>query len=81
MRSTSCGGRLILPLTTNQGFHGSAAIPIEQRGAVFRIERRGGEFLAKWISPVAILPCEGAGDAESEARWSWCLRKRAIGCG
>ncbi len=61
------GGRLILPLTTNQGFHGSETIPIQQRGAVFRIERSGGEFLAKWISPVAIFPCEGARDAQSEA--------------
>jgi protein-L-isoaspartate(D-aspartate) O-methyltransferase len=28
------GGRLILPLTTNQGFHGSETIPIQERGAV-----------------------------------------------
>jgi len=34
---------------------------------VFRIERSGGEFPAKWISPVAIFPCEGARDAQSEA--------------
>jgi len=61
------GGRLILPLTTNQGFHGGETIPIERRGGVFRIERRGDEFLAKWISPVGIFPCEGARDAESEA--------------
>ena len=50
--------RLILPLTTSQGFLGSETIPIEQRGAVFRIERRGGEFLAQWISPVAIFLCQ-----------------------
>jgi protein-L-isoaspartate(D-aspartate) O-methyltransferase len=61
------GGRLILPLTTSQGFHGGETIPIERRGAVFRIERRGSEFLAKWISPVAIFPCEGARDAASLA--------------
>ena len=30
------------------------------------IERRGNEFLAKWISAVAIFPCEGARDAASE---------------
>ena len=30
------GGRLILPLTTNQGFRGDATIPLERRGAVFR---------------------------------------------
>jgi protein-L-isoaspartate(D-aspartate) O-methyltransferase len=61
------GGRLILPLTTNQGFHGDETIPLERRGAVFRIERRGDRFDAKWISPVAIFPCEGARDAASEA--------------
>lgn len=58
------GGRLILPLT---------ALPandrgeIQRRGAVFRIERRGSDFLARWISWIAIFPCEGARDAESEA--------------
>jgi protein-L-isoaspartate(D-aspartate) O-methyltransferase len=57
------GGRLILPL---------AALPandrgdIQRRGAVFRIERSGREFFARWISPIAIFPCEGARDAESE---------------
>ena len=40
---------------------------IERRGAVFRIERRSFEFLARWISPVAIFPCEGARDPLSEA--------------
>ncbi|HEY2452382.1 MAG TPA: hypothetical protein VGI71_07135, partial [Scandinavium sp.] len=36
-------------------------------GAVFRIERRGEEFAARWISPVAIFPCEGAREPASEA--------------
>jgi protein-L-isoaspartate(D-aspartate) O-methyltransferase len=36
------GGRLILPLTTSQGF---PPVPLERRGAVFRIERRSSEFL------------------------------------
>jgi protein-L-isoaspartate(D-aspartate) O-methyltransferase len=62
------GGRLILPLTTNRGFtRRDPPVPIERRGAVFRIERRSGEFLARWISPVAIFPCEGARDPLSEA--------------
>ena len=30
------------------------------------IERRSDGFLAKWISAVAIFPCEGARDAECE---------------
>jgi protein-L-isoaspartate(D-aspartate) O-methyltransferase len=60
------GGRLILPLTTNRGFtHNDPPVAIERYGAVFRIERRSTEFLARWISPVAIFPCEGARDAPS----------------
>ncbi len=50
------GGRLILPLTTN----------VQRRGAVFRIERRTPEYLAHWITPVAIIPCEGVRDEISE---------------
>jgi len=61
------GGRLILPLTSDKGFgENPDNIPIQRRGAVFRIERCGNEFLAKWISAVAIFPCEGARDRESE---------------
>jgi len=55
------GGRLILPLT-GKGFpHGDA-----RHGAVFRIERRGGEFSARRISSVAIFPSEGARDEATE---------------
>jgi protein-L-isoaspartate(D-aspartate) O-methyltransferase len=62
------GGRLILPLTTSKGFlDNNPPVPIERRGGVFRIERRSSEFLARWISPVAIFPCEGARDPASEA--------------
>ncbi len=66
------GGRLVLPLTTNQGFiAGSSVSPaqlgFDRRGAVFLIERRGGDYLVKWLSPVAIFPCEGMRDAVSEA--------------
>jgi protein-L-isoaspartate(D-aspartate) O-methyltransferase len=61
------GGRLLLPLTTDKGFTlprsaGEAAV----QGAVFLIERQGGEFRAKWISPVAIFPCAGTRDETSE---------------
>ena len=59
------GGRLILPLTTDRNFGGPG--PAMNEGAVFRIERRGDAFLARWISPVAIYPAEGARDPESEA--------------
>jgi protein-L-isoaspartate(D-aspartate) O-methyltransferase len=66
------GGRLILPLTTDQGFIAGSSIStaqlsIDRRGAVFLIERRGGDYPAKWLSPVAIFPCEGMRDAASEA--------------
>jgi len=56
------GGRLILPLTA-AGFPPGDM----RRGAVFRIERRGEEFLAQRVSSVAIFPCDGARDAASEA--------------
>jgi len=69
------GGRLILPLTSSKGFLGIEAGPIERRGAVFQIQRRADEFHAKWISPVAIFPCEGARDAESEAALGTAFKK------
>jgi protein-L-isoaspartate(D-aspartate) O-methyltransferase len=54
-----------LPLTTDQGF---APVPSAnaRRGGVFRIVRTHNAFLAQWISAVAIYPCEGMRDAESE---------------
>ncbi len=60
------GGRLILPLTTNQGFLSAEANAIQRRGGVFRIERGGDGFFARWISPVGIFPCDGARDEVSE---------------
>jgi protein-L-isoaspartate(D-aspartate) O-methyltransferase len=60
------GGRLILPLTSNQGFGGLAPQRMASAGAVFRIERRGQDYFAKWISPVAIFPCAGNRDEGSE---------------
>lgn len=54
------GGRLVLPLTAD-GFP-----PADRpRGAVFRIQRRGEEFLARRVSRVVIFPCEGARDEVS----------------
>lgn len=67
------GGRLILPMTSDQGFaaedQGFAAKSlkrIERAGAVFHIERRGRDYLAHWISGVAIFPCAGSRDQVSE---------------
>ena len=33
---------------------------------MFRIERRGEDYLTYWISPVAIFPCAGSRDEMSE---------------
>ncbi|HEX4183369.1 MAG TPA: rRNA adenine N-6-methyltransferase family protein [Caulobacteraceae bacterium] len=63
------GGRLILPLTTNQNFSPEALRPgpVTLHGGVLRVERQGDDFAARFISRVAIFPCEGARDAASEA--------------
>jgi protein-L-isoaspartate(D-aspartate) O-methyltransferase len=60
------GGRLVLPLTTDLEFTSSNWSNMHLRGAVFLVTRKGEEFRAQWISPVAIFPCEGMRDAESE---------------
>jgi protein-L-isoaspartate(D-aspartate) O-methyltransferase len=56
------GGRLVLPLTAQNFPMGEV-----RQGAVFRIERRGGDFLAARVSAVAIFPCAGGRDADEEA--------------
>jgi protein-L-isoaspartate(D-aspartate) O-methyltransferase len=60
------GGRLIMPMTSDQGFGGIAPVHFASAGAVFRIERRAASYLAQWISPVAIFPCAGGRDEASE---------------
>jgi protein-L-isoaspartate(D-aspartate) O-methyltransferase len=60
------GGRLILPMTSDQGFGGTLPQCISSAGAVFRIERRGRDYFAAWLSPVAIFPCAGSRDTTSE---------------
>jgi protein-L-isoaspartate(D-aspartate) O-methyltransferase len=62
------GGRLILPLTTDKAFGDLNRTPSQMinQGAVFRIERRCADYLAKAVSGVAIIPCEGTRDEESE---------------
>jgi protein-L-isoaspartate(D-aspartate) O-methyltransferase len=61
------GGRLILPMTSDQGFGAADLSRVASAGAVFRIERRGDDYLAAWISAVAIFPCAGSRDGASEA--------------
>jgi protein-L-isoaspartate(D-aspartate) O-methyltransferase len=60
------GGRLILPMTSDKGFRTGAPEQMAGAGAVFRIERRGHDYLASWISAVAIFPCAGSRDEASE---------------
>jgi protein-L-isoaspartate(D-aspartate) O-methyltransferase len=60
------GGRLILPMTSDQSFGANSLERLASAGAVFRIERRGDDYLAKWISAVAIFPCAGSRDEASE---------------
>jgi protein-L-isoaspartate(D-aspartate) O-methyltransferase len=60
------GGRLILPMTSDQGFGGKPVHKFASAGAVFRIERRADDYFANWISAVAIFPCAGSRDEASE---------------
>lgn len=63
------GGRLIVPLTI-EPTQSEAIDP----GAVFRIERRGDDYLACWLSVVAIFPCAGARDATMARALAEALR-------
>lgn len=70
------GGRLIVPLTTEHGFTAKRTMEqVARSGAVFRIERRGTDYFARWISTVAVFPCAGARDAAAEAALSAALEK------
>jgi hypothetical protein len=60
------GGRLILPMTSDQGFGAKSLERVASSGTVFRIKRRGHDYFAHWISPVAIFPCAGSRDEVSE---------------
>jgi protein-L-isoaspartate(D-aspartate) O-methyltransferase len=66
-------GRLILPLTAAEFPTGDV-----RHGAVFRIERHGSDFLAQRISGVAIFPCEGMRDAQSEAALAAAFEKGRV---
>jgi len=67
-------GRLILPLTTEHNFT-TARSRTRPDGAMFRIERRGDEFFARWVSGVGIIPCVSARDEASEAALSAAFAK------
>jgi protein-L-isoaspartate(D-aspartate) O-methyltransferase len=69
------GGRLMLPLTARKTLPVRNIESIVRHGAVFRIERKGDEYLAKWISAVGVYPCEGGRDDESEAALDAALQR------
>src|ERR1700688_5190104 len=60
------GGRLIPPMTSDQGFGARAPERVASAGAGFPIQRRGRDYFATWISPVAIFPGAGSRDEVSE---------------
>ena len=61
------GGRLLLPLTTDEGWRRLDAARIARRGAVFLIARDRRGYRARWLSPVAIYPCAGARTPAADA--------------
>ena len=67
-------GRLILPMTANQGFMADDPTNATS-GAVFQIERRTSQFSVRCISPVRIIPCDGARDETSEAALADAFKK------
>lgn len=60
------GGRLVLPLSSNEAFNRGKIAGSGFHGAVFLITRHGDEFKARVISPVRIIPCDGMRDDASE---------------
>ncbi len=66
-------GRLILPLTAS-GFPNTDF----RQGTVFRITRKGRDFLARRISAVGIFPCEGMRDPDSEAALAAAFEKGRV---
>jgi protein-L-isoaspartate(D-aspartate) O-methyltransferase len=67
------GGRLVLPLTSN--FAPSRSFTRINIGVVFLIERRGADYLASWISDVAVFPCAGNRDATAESALAAALQR------
>lgn len=60
------GARMVIPLTVNQP---------ERHGAVLKVRREGSKFSARFISGVAIYPCEGGRDDELSERLSEAFKR------
>jgi protein-L-isoaspartate(D-aspartate) O-methyltransferase len=77
------GGRLILPLTTDDnipsvrrnGFDPSSAM---RTGVYFRICRRGSTFEARALLPVVMIPAEGARTEAAEAALAAALARGGL---
>lgn len=72
------GGRLILPLTTDDNVPSVRRIAFDpaaamRTGVYFRIRRRGSTFEARCLLPVAIIPAEGAREKSAEAALATAL--------
>ena len=65
-------GRLVLPLTTSYTTDQGHAMT---RGAIFLIERQGGDYIAQWKSATGIYPCFGGRDAVSESALNEAFEK------
>ncbi len=68
----SDGGRLIIPLTTDQNFPvlGSTVFnpaTAMRSGAYFCIQRQGASYEARGLLPTVIIPAQGARDVAAEA--------------
>lgn len=72
------GGGLILPLTARQTRRPFNPATVRRSGAVFLVRRRGDRYAARWISPVAIYPCEGARDRRAGAALASALKQGGV---
>jgi protein-L-isoaspartate(D-aspartate) O-methyltransferase len=72
------GAGLILPLTAHQTRSAFNPATVRRRGAVFLVRRRGDRYAARWISPVAIYPCEGARDQAAATALASALKQGGV---
>jgi protein-L-isoaspartate(D-aspartate) O-methyltransferase len=71
--SLRAGGRLLLPLTVARDETSSGM------GFMLKVEREEKGYAARFISPVAIFPCIGSRDAESNQRLREAMAKGTWG--
>jgi protein-L-isoaspartate(D-aspartate) O-methyltransferase len=73
------GGRLLLPLTTDEGWRRFDAAQIARRGAVFLIARDRGGYPARWLSPGRHLPLRRRPHPGRRRRAAVRLQARRVG--